>query len=46
MIKEDYKSFLGGTFFSGNISVYDLRTGKKLLITMFTQKKALMSQLV
>ena len=31
MIKEDYKSFLGGTFFSGNISVYDLRTGKKII---------------
>ena len=31
MIKEDYKSFLGGTFFSGNISVYDLRTGNKII---------------
>ena len=31
MIKEDYTSFLGGTFFSGNISVYDLRTGNKII---------------
>jgi len=30
-IREDYESFLGGTFFSGNISVYDLRTGKKII---------------
>ena len=30
-IKEDHESFLGGTFFSGNISVYDLRTGKKII---------------
>ena len=28
-IQEDYESFLGGTFFTGNISVYDLRTGKE-----------------
>ena len=31
MIKEDHQSMLGGTFFSGNISVYDLRTGKKII---------------
>ena len=30
-IREDYESFLGGTFFSGNISVYDLRTGNKII---------------
>ena len=30
-IREDHESFLGGTFFSGNISVYDLRTGKKII---------------
>ena len=31
MIKEDHQSMLGGTFFSGNISVYDLRTGNKII---------------
>ena len=31
MIEEDHKSMLGGTFFSGNISVYDLRTGNKII---------------
>ena len=30
-IREDHESFLGGTFFSGNISVYDLRTGNKII---------------
>ena len=30
-IREDYESFLGGTFFTGNISVYDLRTGNKII---------------
>ena len=31
MIKENHQSMLGGTFFSGNISVYDLRTGNKII---------------
>ena len=31
MIEEDHKSMLGGTFFSGNISVSDLRTGNKII---------------
>ena len=31
MIREDHQSMLGGTFFSGNISVYDLRTGNKII---------------
>ncbi|MCG6839589.1 hypothetical protein [Fusobacterium polymorphum] len=31
MIKENRQSMLGGTFFSGNISVYDLRTGNKII---------------
>ena len=31
MIREDHQSMLGGTFYSGNISVYDLRTGNKII---------------